>query len=115
MLIKLRNPWCTREWQGDWSDGDTKNWTDRLRKLANFQAEDDGYFYMSVQDYLKTFEFTTVGALGTNHSEWKHTWVVSQFYKEDTKSYCSEPVFIEFTLKNDMDTSRDLFAITVCQ
>ena len=115
MLIKLRNPWCTREWKGDWSDLDSKNWNDRLRNLANFKVEDDGFFYMSVKDYLHTFEYTTVGALGSKPQEWKHTWMVSEFTEKETKQYIKDPIFVEFTLEEPIDTSKDLFAITVSQ
>ena len=30
-LLKLRNPWGHKEWQGKWSDNDD-SWTDNLRK-----------------------------------------------------------------------------------
>ena len=49
-IIKLRNPKGKEQYKGDWSDGSSK-WTDALRKEAGAVQGDDGYFWMSVEDY----------------------------------------------------------------
>ena len=58
-LLKLRNPWGEKEFNGDWSDKSTK-WNDDLKKLFGFtEVEDDGIFYMSYEDftyYFRSFE-----------------------------------------------------------
>ena len=57
-LVRLRNPHGnSREWRGDWSDGD-KHWQmipkHRQHDLGlNF--DDDGEFYMSFRDFLRYF------------------------------------------------------------
>lgn len=61
-LIKLRNPWGQKEWQGDWRDDDPK-WaqlSEAQRKELDLTIEDDGEFWMSYDDYLSIFTHTTI-------------------------------------------------------
>ena len=59
-LLKLRNPWGFEEWNGDWSDKDNKNWTSSLRKRLNFEAKDDGVFFIDFENYLGYYYNTTI-------------------------------------------------------
>ena len=58
-LLKLRNPWGSKEWQGDWDKKD-KQWTKQLRALAEFRDEDfekdNGIFCIEINDFLKYFD-----------------------------------------------------------
>jgi calpain-15 len=58
-LFKLRNPWGRGEWQGDWSDQSSK-WTPALRAEVDLKTEDDGFFYMDVNDYKRLFASTSI-------------------------------------------------------
>lgn len=50
-LVKLRNPWGSGEWNGDWCDR-SRLWTDRLRKMVGFDGQrDDGIFWMNFRDF----------------------------------------------------------------
>lgn len=60
-LLKIRNPWGSLEWNGDWSDS-SQLWTDELKKKAGYTSDEDGYFFMSFHDYLKFFTTTYVCA-----------------------------------------------------
>ena len=55
-LIRLRNPWGYKEWNGDWSDH-SNLWTYDAKKIlnANLIIEDDGAFWMSFNDFFKYF------------------------------------------------------------
>ncbi len=54
-LVKIRNPWGTRIWKGDWSFQSNK-WNKTLRDKLNYnKCPDDGSFYMCMQDFLKYF------------------------------------------------------------
>ena len=55
-LIRLRNPWGYKEWNGNWSDH-SKLWTEEAKKElnVNLHIEDDGEFYMSFEDFFKYF------------------------------------------------------------
>jgi len=51
-LLKLRNPWGTFEWKGDWSDK-SKLWKENphIAKKLEFEDSDDGCFWMSYEDF----------------------------------------------------------------
>ena len=53
-LVKIRNPWGGFEWSGDWSDSSSL-WTEGLMKQAGFSKQDDGTFWMSLEDFIKYF------------------------------------------------------------
>eukprot|EP00413_Alexandrium_margalefii_P027172 CAMPEP_0204575504 /NCGR_PEP_ID=MMETSP0661-20131031/41231_1 /ASSEMBLY_ACC=CAM_ASM_000606 /TAXON_ID=109239 /ORGANISM="Alexandrium margalefi, Strain AMGDE01CS-322" /LENGTH=358 /DNA_ID=CAMNT_0051584145 /DNA_START=360 /DNA_END=1437 /DNA_ORIENTATION=+ len=55
-LVKVRNPWGTGEWKGDWSDKSNK-WDQHsaVKKAVNFSADDDGAFWMSWEDYVRNW------------------------------------------------------------
>ena len=61
-LIKLRNVFGTKkgEWTGDYSNISTK-WTKRLRKKVGFdnRDDDDGIFWMTVEDFSANFNAYT--------------------------------------------------------
>ena len=55
-LVKVRNPWGSGEWNGDWSDH-SNLWTDELKKQVGFDgARDDGIFWMDYNDFKEIFE-----------------------------------------------------------
>ena len=58
-LVRLRNPWASEMYIGDWSD-DSNKWTSELRNEAGSTQADDGIFFMSVDDYHKEFDRTMV-------------------------------------------------------
>lgn len=58
-LLKIRNPWGGNEWTGDWSDKSSK-WTPEIKKLLNFNDEDDGTFWMCYEDFCRFYTSTHV-------------------------------------------------------
>jgi hypothetical protein len=59
-LIKIRNPWGSDEWNGDWSDKDKKNWTEDLQRKLKFEDKDDGEFWIDFENFLKFYYNTTI-------------------------------------------------------
>ncbi|KAK6343165.1 hypothetical protein TWF718_008538 [Orbilia javanica] len=53
-FVLVRNPWGKSEWKGAWSDG-SKEWTPYWMEQLGHQFGDDGSFWMSYKDFLKTF------------------------------------------------------------
>ena len=58
-MIKIRNPWGHKEWDGDWSDR-SKKWTASTRRQVNLQKKNDGTFWIAFADYVKFFYITTI-------------------------------------------------------
>lgn len=50
-LVEMRNPWGTERYFGDWSDSSDR-WTDAMREAVGHLTDNDGKFYMSLDDYL---------------------------------------------------------------
>mgnify|MGYP002624196291 CR=1 FL=1 len=54
-LVKLRTPWGSMEYTGDWSIYNSK-WTPDIKNLCQYpKDEDNGTFYMSFNDFIKYF------------------------------------------------------------
>ncbi|CAG8609660.1 12113_t:CDS:2 [Ambispora gerdemannii] len=61
-LLQLHNPWGSGEWNGAWSDTSPK-WKTLApteRKKINLKVEDDGYFWMSFNDFIDNFSNITI-------------------------------------------------------
>eukprot|EP00658_Telonema_sp_P-2_P009957 TRINITY_DN13719_c0_g1_i9.p1 TRINITY_DN13719_c0_g1~~TRINITY_DN13719_c0_g1_i9.p1 ORF type:complete len:679 (-),score=140.25 TRINITY_DN13719_c0_g1_i9:129-2165(-) len=54
-LVKLRNPWGSQEWAGDWSDTSTRWTPDMCDRLRHNPVLDDGEFYMSLRDMCTVY------------------------------------------------------------
>ena len=50
-ILKLYNPWGKDDWSGKWSNN-SEAWTPELRKSVRFEKNEDGVFYIELQDYL---------------------------------------------------------------
>lgn len=58
-LVQIRNPWGGTEWRGAWSDC-SPLWTEDLKRTLGWSAEDDGTFWMDLQDFKEHFTTVTV-------------------------------------------------------
>lgn len=59
-LVKLRNPWGSMEWTGDWSDS-SPLWTQEMQaEIEVLTQVDDGTFWMCFEDLLKHFSSLNV-------------------------------------------------------
>lgn len=65
-LVRIRNPWGNRvQWKGDWGDNSEK-WdsvTSKEKERLQFSVADDGEWWMSIQDFHKTFSVIEVCTL----------------------------------------------------
>ncbi|XP_057301622.1 calpain-5-like [Hydractinia symbiolongicarpus] len=61
-LVKLRNPWGEKEWNGPWSDGSAE-WgklSKKEREKLGIKNENDGEFWMSFEDFCRHFTTVTI-------------------------------------------------------
>ena len=58
-LLKIRNPWGTNEWLGDWSDG-SKKWTSEFKATVGLEEKEDGVFWMSYEDFIMFYTSTHI-------------------------------------------------------
>ena len=56
-LCRLRNPWGSGEWRGQWSGSDGKTWNahPELKKKCGEHFVDDGVFWMTIEDVITRF------------------------------------------------------------
>ena len=54
-VLKLRNPWGKKEFNGTFSHS-SDVWTTKLEKILSKTSKNDGNFYISYHDFLKRFE-----------------------------------------------------------
>ena len=65
-LVQLRNPWGEFEWKGDWAD-DSDDWTEESKKKAGWTDEEDGTFFMCLEDIRKYFSRCQVCRVNDNY------------------------------------------------
>ena len=89
-LVKLRNPWGQGEWQGDWSDKDSR-WTPELKQMLGFTGKvEDGIFFMTWDDFRKYYSDCQICYY---HDGYKYS-------AEKYKSKRGETVYLKFRLNS---------------
>ena len=58
-LVKMRNPWGSEAFTGDWSDESSK-WNDANKAEAGWVQANDGAFFMALEDYHSQAAYTMV-------------------------------------------------------
>lgn len=53
-IVKVRNPWGSFEWKGDWGD-DSDCWTEEAKKQVDLTKADDGSFWMEFEQFREFF------------------------------------------------------------
>lgn len=54
-LVKLRNPWGYREWNGAFSDGDDRWNNVKNKDNIGYSDKNDGSFFMKIEDFVRYF------------------------------------------------------------
>ena len=109
-LLRLRNPWGSGEWEGDWSDNSSK-WTPALREKYNVIVEDDGTFCIPFEAYMENYVCSTFCMELT--PEYCHSNIFHSFGVSDTSEL--PQAFFSFTLTKEVDFMDEGFGISVLQ
>ena len=64
----MRNPWGREQYNGAWSDSDSR-WTREVRNQRGIPENNDGLFYISVEDYLEHMDMTFINY---DTTDWYH-------------------------------------------
>ena len=107
-LLKLRNPWGTGEWRGDWSDNSDK-WTPQLRVMCGSSVADDGYFFIPMYDYWEEYCMTSICVVD-NPALYHHSQIIYDFNTADyhAKEY---QVFYKFELQSEIKCENSTLSI----
>ena len=57
-LVKMRNPWDSEYYKGNWHDGDSERMTAAMMEELGHSAGNDGIFFVEVSDYINYFSTT---------------------------------------------------------
>jgi hypothetical protein len=89
-LVCLRNPWGSDEWTGKWSDQNKKGeWDDDvMREACDFKDEDDGTFWMDINDFVKRTSGVTISR--TFDFSWKKMTHYDKFTEGPIKATVTE-------------------------
>eukprot|EP00076_Gallus_gallus_P015117 XP_015134082.1 calpain-6 [Gallus gallus] len=92
-MVRLRNPWGNREWNGAWSDNseEWKKVSNAERKSLGLTVENDGEFWMTFEDWCKNFTDVDVCRIvNTSYFSIHKTWETKMMHGAWTEN--SEPL-----------------------
>ncbi|XP_033116197.1 calpain-15-like isoform X2 [Anneissia japonica] len=99
-LVRLRNPWGSYSWKGDWSD-ESPLWTDETREKFMPLGAADGIFWISLEDMMKYFDNIDICKVRNGWSEVRLPGIFPNFAggpMEVTILTIDKPTQTDFTL-----------------
>ncbi|NWW02369.1 CAN5 protein, partial [Oreocharis arfaki] len=82
-MVRLRNPWGKKEWHGAWSDSseEWKKVSDSERKNLGLTVKNDGEFWMTFEDWCKSFTDVDIcRTVNTSYFSLHKTWDKEMVY-----------------------------------
>lgn len=67
-LVRMRNPWGSEEYHGDWSDKSTL-WTADFKQQAHYEDKDDGIFFVPLDQWRQDWASISV----CHYQDWNET------------------------------------------
>ncbi|GFO38688.1 calpain-9 [Plakobranchus ocellatus] len=112
-LLRLRNPWGRREWNGAWSDNspEMRSLSRQLREDMDFQKLEDGEFWISYDDFVFNVDQLQMCHLSPDaflaelaDNDKKQQWNVTVFHDKwirgVTAGGCGNPPYQSLKWKN---------------
>ena len=95
-LLRIRNPWGTKEWKGAWNDesDEWKSLSEETKREVNLTVKDDGEFWMCWDDFVSNFTRVNICMLhpcatgGAEGKEWATTRTHGRWQKNVTSGGC---------------------------
>eukprot|EP01104_Vermistella_antarctica_P005029 TRINITY_DN1543_c0_g1_i1.p1 TRINITY_DN1543_c0_g1~~TRINITY_DN1543_c0_g1_i1.p1 ORF type:complete len:540 (+),score=82.35 TRINITY_DN1543_c0_g1_i1:377-1996(+) len=87
-LIRVRNPWGEKEWNGPWSDNSAewKAISEKEKRRLNLIFEEDGSFWMAYSDFIKNYNVIYIcHSPNTDYLSLEKRWNLSSFKNEWVK------------------------------
>lgn len=91
-VLKIRNPWGKKEWQGELSRH-SDAWTSKLQRLLERGSREDGTFWMSYHDFLRRFESVDVCKAREASAGWVSQSLTDSFRYGYPRHFTSDSCF----------------------
>lgn len=95
-LLKIRNPWGTNEWIGDWSDF-SNMWKENLKLSSANSSNNQGCFFMNFKDFKHYFSKIQICKI---HDNFQYTSIK---LTQNMNSYCLVKMKIKQSLIEDFN------------
>ncbi|EGR31619.1 hypothetical protein IMG5_106010 [Ichthyophthirius multifiliis] len=105
-LIKLRNPWAKKEWNGDFSDS-SNLWYQELKEQLRVHATDDGVFFMRLDDFFNKKQFTIQQILQYATQPFKNYQQLLRKEQIDFSNETDQQVLIHILKKQTIKTKNE--------
>lgn len=86
-MLKIRNPWGEKEWQGRASDSDRKFWgsiSAADRQKMGFSEKNDGIFFILWEDFVTYYDMVDICKINDNAS---YSNVDAEFNKKNAEMF----------------------------
>ena len=111
-LVKVRNPWGTEKYNGDYSDSSAKWTSDAMRKRAGLVKANDGEFFMPINLYRTNFESTSVSYNMDNVTSAHHLTLNGPKKQTGTSVFCPTCSIHKYNITTAKDQKVNLRAST---
>lgn len=109
-LVKMRNPWASELYTGAWCD-DCSEWDETSKVTAGWVDADDGVFFMPLNNFKSTFDYTHVTEDVGDWHEDHFLMLNDQYHDSDpgTQDWICGSSCTTHTLVVSSDVTQDVF------
>lgn len=97
-LVKVRNPWGTENYKGDYSDSSAKWTSEAMKTRAGMVKANDGEFFMPIDLYKKWMSDTTINFNMDKVTTAHHLTLNAPKNNNTGKIYCTTCTYYKFNV-----------------